>query len=151
MTLGEHLRSKGLSQRAIEDLLPYIPEHDGDGVFRGAASITKPDTWFHWPDQTRFVVVGLCPNGDGVAIDTQNDLGAVFYVAHELLGGGLLLDDVVVRVADSPSTFIHRFVEDEKFPYDYWEAKKPYRLTGAFQRTTAPSQRLGGCAVRGRS
>ena len=122
MTLGDYLLSRGLSQEVIEELLPHIPEREDDGVFCDMASIMNPDRCFYWPGQTRFVVVGQCPNGDGVAIDTQTKSGAVFYVAHELLGGDRPLEDVVVRVADSPSDFIQKFLDDDGFPYDYYDA-----------------------------
>jgi hypothetical protein len=123
MTLGDYLLSRGLPQEVIDELLPYIPEDSDDSVFCDAATIMHPDRWFYWPGQTRFVLVGQCPNGDAVAIDTQNTPGAVFYVACELAGGDRALEDVVVRVADSPSDFIHEFLEDDGFPYDYWDAK----------------------------
>jgi hypothetical protein len=86
------------------------------------------------------VVVGQCPNGDGVAVDTQKEPGAVFYVAHELLGRGRAIEDVVVRVADSPSDFIQKFLQDDGFPYDYWDAKRRNAEPGA-----APN---GGPATR---
>jgi hypothetical protein len=124
MTLDDYLLSRGLSKKVIEEFLPHIPEDAGDGVFSDAASIMDPDRWFYWPGQTRFVIVGQCPNGDGVAIDTQKQPGAVFYVAHELRGGDRVMEDVVVRVADSASDFIQKFLEDDGFPYDYWDAKR---------------------------
>ena len=123
MTLCEYLRSRGLLQKVVEELLRYIPDDADDGVFCDAASIMDPDRWFYWPGQTRFVVVGQCSNGDGVAIDAQKQPGSVFYVAHELLGGDRPLDDLVIRVADSTSDFVQRFLEDDGFPHDYWEAK----------------------------
>ena len=122
MTLGDYLISRGLSRKVIEELLPLIPDNGDDDVFCDAVTIMEPDRWFYWPDQTRFVAVGQCPNGDGVAIDTQEQPGAVFYVAHELLGFDRPLEDVVIRVADSPSDFIQRFREEDGFPYDYFEA-----------------------------
>lgn len=122
MTLSDYLLSRGLSQKVIEALLPHIPEHADDGVFRDAASIMDPDRWFHWPGQTRFVLVGQCPNGDAVAIDTQKTPGAVFYVACELVGGEQPQDAVVICVAESPSDFVQRILDDDDFPCDYWEA-----------------------------
>lgn len=123
MNLSDYLLSRGLAQKIIDELLPYIPHDMQDSAFRDAASIMRPDTWFYWPRQTRFVPVGQCPNGDAVAIDSQNELGAVFYVAHELMGDDRPLEEVVIRVAKSPADFVQKFLNDDSFPYDYWEAK----------------------------
>ena len=126
MKLAHYLASRGLDKALIENLLPYIPNKSPEvscGVFYDAPSIMNPDKWFYWPSQTRFVVVGQCPNGDGVAIDTEGEPGAVFYVAHELLGSGRPLRELVVRVAGSPSDYHLKLLEDA-FPVDYWEAKK---------------------------
>ncbi|MBM3878308.1 MAG: hypothetical protein FJ387_01070 [Verrucomicrobia bacterium] len=146
MTLGDYLPSRGLSQKVIEELLPHIPEHADDGVFCDMASIMAPDRCFYWPGQTRFVVVGHCPNGDGVALDTQEQPGAVFYVAHELLGGERALEDVVVRVAESPSDFLQKLLEDDDFPYDYCDAKSRNVEPGAAPNG-GPATPLGNSRV----
>lgn len=124
MTLADYLLSRGLSQKAIDELLPFIPEDSNDNVFYNAATIMEPDRWFYWPGKTRFVLVGQCPNGDAVAIDTQSTPGAVFYAACELAGGDRPEDEVVICVAKSPTDFVHRFLNEDDFPYDYWEAAK---------------------------
>jgi hypothetical protein len=146
MTLDDYLLSRGLSRKVIEELLPCIPEDGGDGLFCDAASIMDPDRWFYWPGQTRFVPVGQCPNGDAVAIDTQKQPGAIFYVAHELLGGGRPLEDVVILVADSPSDFVQRFLEDDGFPYDFFEAKGQNTEPGA-PPNGGPTTPLGNSRV----
>ena len=125
MNLIRYLTNRGVPQKAIDELLPRVPakmQRLPSDDFCDAAKIMDPDKWFYWPDQTRFVVVGQCPNGDGVAIDTEDDAGAVFYVAHELLGAYWPLDEMVVRVADSPSDYVRKRGGDG-FPSDYWEAK----------------------------
>jgi hypothetical protein len=123
MKLAHYLSSRGLTQQVINDLLPHIPRRNTEHIFCDAAGIMNPDKWFYWPGQTRFIPVGQCPNGDAVAIDTQRDPGAVFYVAHELAGGDRPLEEIVVRVAKSPSEFIQRLLDDDDFPCDYWEAR----------------------------
>jgi hypothetical protein len=122
MTLADYLLSRGLSQKVIDKLLPHVPEGESDNVFCDAAAIMDTDRWFYWPRQTRFVLVGQCPNGDAIAIDTQSALGAVFYVAGELAGSDRPHDEVVTCVAKSPSEFVERFLNDDDFPCDYWEA-----------------------------
>jgi hypothetical protein len=123
MKLVQYLSSRGLPQRVIEELLRYIPSRKREHVFYDGARIKDPDKWFYWPGQTRFVPIGQCPNGDAVAVDSQREPGAVFYVAHELVGTGQPLERIVVRVAGSPSEFIKSFLEETDFPFDYWETK----------------------------
>jgi hypothetical protein len=126
MTLTDYLRSRSLSPKVIEELVANIPDQPDDGLFHDAARVISPDAVFYWPGQTRFVVVGQCPNGDGIAIDSQSATGAVFYVAHGILGLGRPLDEVIVRVANSPTDFVQRFLNEDDFPYDYWEAKERF-------------------------
>jgi hypothetical protein len=148
MTLANYLLSRGLSQKVIDELLPLIPEVSDAGIFRDAASITAPDRWFYWPEQTCFIAVGQCPNGDAVAIDTHGHSGAVFYVAHELIGRAHKLEDIVVRVADSPAEFARRFLEEDEFPDDYWDAKTK-RTEPSASPDGGPAQRFGNSAVGG--
>ena len=61
MTLSEYLRSRGLSEKVVDELLPYIPDDADNGVFIDPASIMNPDKWLYWAQQTRFVVVGAVP------------------------------------------------------------------------------------------
>jgi hypothetical protein len=125
MKLAHYLASRGLRQQVIGELLPFIPSKPPEaspGAFYDAATIMNPQRWFCWPGQTRFVLVGQCPNGDGVAIDTQKEPGAVFYVAHELVGSNRPLEQVVIRVAGSPSHYAQGLLEPD-FPYDYWDAR----------------------------
>ena len=153
MNLPRYLAYRGLAQNVIDELLPLIPAEMPEqscGAFYDGASIVDAERWFYWPGQTRFVVVGQCPNGDGVAIDTQKEPGAVFYVAHELLGSDRPLEEVVTRVAASPSDYVHKLA-DEDFPYDYWEARArntepgaPPNRRPARQRTTRRLGRGGG-------
>jgi hypothetical protein len=125
MKLARYLASRGLREQVIEDLLPFIhrkmPEASS-GAFYDAANIMDPERWFSWPGQTRFVLVGQCANGDGVAIDSQKEPGAVFYVAHELVDSKRPLEEVVIRVAESPSHYVQGLLAED-FPYDYWDAR----------------------------
>jgi hypothetical protein len=146
MDLSHYLASHGLAQNVIDELLPFVPAvmpERSCGTFYDAASIMNPDRWFAWPGQTRFVAVGQCVNGDGIAVDTEKEPGAVFYVAHELLGNDRPLDEMVIRVAGSPSDYVQKLLEGD-FPFDYWEARARNTEPGA-----SPSRRSGrGQAVR---
>lgn len=119
------LKKRGLSQRIIEELLAYVPQTINEmpiDDFCDADSIMNPDKWFYWPDQTRFVLVGQCPNGDGVAIDTESTTGCIYYVSHDLLSESPL-EDITIKVADSPSDYVNKKSDDD-FPWDFWEAKE---------------------------
>lgn len=149
MTIDEYLAARGLMQNVIRELRPYIPNGGDEGAFYDATSIMDPDRWFYWPGRTRFILVGQCPNGDGIAIDTQKQPGAVFYVAHELVGSDRPLEETVIRVAGSPSDFVQKFLRDD-FPYDYWEARVRITETGVLpnrrpaSRQTIRRPRKGG-------
>ena len=118
--LNDYLLSRGLTQFVIDDLLPYISEDGQQGFFWDKADIMNP-CCFCWPGQKRFVVVGNCPNGDGIAIDTENEMGAIFYLALALSNGEQPWDEVAIKVADSPSDWISKIIVDD-FPYDYYDA-----------------------------
>jgi len=125
MTLSRYLASRGVPKRTIQDLLPHVPATMQDlpaDDFCDAARIMDPERWFYWPDQSRFVLIGQCPNGDGVAVDTEAEPGAIFYVAHELIGTDRPVGEMVVRVADSPSDYVQKRGQED-FSWDYWEAK----------------------------
>jgi hypothetical protein len=146
MKLARYLSSRGLTKEVINELLPYIPRGKNEHVFFGAAAIMNPDKWFFWPGQTRFIPVGQCPNGDAVAIDSEKEPGAVFYIAHELTGSDRPPEEVVVLVAKSPSEFIQRFVDEPNFPYDYWEARSRNTEPGASPNRRPARQRAGRAA-----
>ena len=146
MNLAHYLARRGMPQQVIDDLLPYIPRPGKQHVFCDAATIMNSERWFYWPGQTRFVVVGQCPNGDAVAIDIQKEPGAVFYVNHELVNDDRPLEETVIRVADSPSDFIQKFLDEGDLPYDYFEAKSRDTEPDAAPKG-GPARRLGNPGV----
>ena len=92
--------------------------------FCDSEKIMNSQNWFYWPNQTRFVLVGQCPNGDGVAIDTESSSGEVYYISHDLLHEERL-NDMIIKIAESPSDYVSkRNLED--FPWDFWEAKEGF-------------------------
>ena len=125
MKLEIWLNKRGVTKETILDLLQHIPDEMQDMAiddFCDAETIMKPDEWFYWPNQDRFVLVGQCPNGDGVAIDTKNKPGTIWYVAHELLEIESN-NEIIIEVADSPSDYVSKR-DDDDFPWDYWDAKE---------------------------
>ncbi len=82
MNLGHYLAGRDLTRQVIDDLLQYLPCPAKKHFFYDVAGIIELDRGFGWPGHRRFVVVGDCPNGDLVAIDTRKEPGAAFHVSH---------------------------------------------------------------------
>jgi hypothetical protein len=82
----------------------------------------EPDVWFHFPGNTGFILVGSCPNGDAIGIDTIQKPGAVYFIDHERLHLGI--DEIAVCVADSLQEYVQKRSDVPDFPYDYHEAKR---------------------------
>jgi hypothetical protein len=121
MTLTQYLQSQGLKQTVIDDLLPYIAPHGESGFFWDAARIMAPCEFYHLERVNGFLLVGSCPDGSCVAINTASENGAVFYIALEYLSANYPVEEMVIQVAESPSDWISKVCEDD-FPYDYCEA-----------------------------
>ena len=117
-----------MPESATEELIALLPRKmpkASCAFFYTATYIMNPDKCFYWPGQTRFVLVGACPNGDGIGIDTDIHPGAVYFISHEHVGSGAKIEDMTVKVADSPADYARRIYEgDDDFPMDYWEAKQ---------------------------
>jgi len=115
----EWLLGQGVDQDTIELLLVLAGKSGG---FETPDRIMEPDSWFHFPGNTRFIRIGNCPNGDGIGIDMTRNPGPVYFIDHERLQ----LDDIEeisVRVADSLQDYVQKSSKNPDFPYDYHEAK----------------------------
>jgi hypothetical protein len=120
MSVFSHwLSRRGVAQDTIELLLRLSKK---SGVFETPERIMEPDVWFHFPGNTRFILVGSCPNGDGIGIDTIQKPGAVYFIDHERLH--LDIDEIAVCVADSLQEYVQQCSDVPDFPYDYHEAKR---------------------------
>ena len=126
--IRQFLLNRGLPADATDELIALLPRKmpkPSCAYFYDANHIMNPDKWFYWPGQLRFVLVGQCPNGDGIAIDTKVHPGAVFFISHEHVGGDAKQEDMTVQVAASPADYAHRIqMRGEEFPMDFWEAKR---------------------------
>ncbi len=95
---------------------------DADCGFESPQQIMNSDRWFHFPNNKRFVMVGSCPNGDGIGLDTIQKPGAVYFIDHERLHHEI--DEIAVCVADSLQEYVQQCLDVPDFPYDYHEAKR---------------------------
>ena len=115
------LLKHGVPQDAIGLFLVLTEKQ---GVFQTPEKIMDPDSWFYFPRNTRFVLVGSCPNGDGIALDTVTKPGAMFFIDHERLHDTIPDSERSVCVADTLEQYVQRSLDDPKFPSDYHEAKR---------------------------
>ena len=118
---SEWLGSRGVPQDGIDTLLEILPRCAD--LFEPPEQIMQPDRWFSLPGNSRFVLLGSCPNGDADALDTTEQPGAVFFIDHERVHDEIPDSERAVRVADSLSDYLQSCLDDPDFPYDYWEAK----------------------------
>jgi hypothetical protein len=92
------------------------------GIVETAERIMDPDAWFYFPGNSRFILIGSCPNGDAIALDTLEVPGAVYYIDHERVHDDIPDRDRVVRVADTLTKYVDRCLTDPNFPQEYQDA-----------------------------
>lgn len=76
------------------------------------------------PAKYGFLIVGTCPNGDPIAVDLRDDVGSVWYLAHELMHEAPPLRSIAIRVADDVYDFVDGLAHRDGFPIDYFQAKQ---------------------------
>jgi hypothetical protein len=84
------LRDKGVSEPAIAHLTEYVLKksagvraigfYDQDGWLGANADNFVPIAL-----RDGLLIVGTCPNGDPVAVDVRDQLGATGYIGHEMM------------------------------------------------------------------
>jgi hypothetical protein len=120
-TFSDWLASRGVPRDGIDKLLELLP-HSAD-LFETPERIMESDCWFNYPDNSRFVLLGSCPNGDAVAIDTADQPGAIFFIDHERVHDDIPDSERAARVANSLTDYVQSCLDDPDFPCDYHEAK----------------------------
>lgn len=121
MTLSQYLLSQGLKQKVIDALIPCVAPDGTCGFFWDAPNIMAPCKHIHLDRVKGFILVGSCPDGSCVAIDTASENGAIYYIALEYLAANYPVEEMLIQVAESPSEWISKVCEDD-FPYDYDQA-----------------------------
>jgi hypothetical protein len=125
-TIRQFLQDRGVPADAVRELVALLPRKMPEAscaYFYPAERIMDTDKWFYWPGQTRFVLVGQCPNGDGIGIDTKVHPGAMFFISHEHIGSEAQPEDMTVQVATSPADYARK-IQGDDCPMDFWEAKR---------------------------
>ena len=110
------LEQRGLPDTQKTDLIAALSIPN---LFETPDRIMQSDDWFYCPQNTRFIVIGKCPNGDGISIDTGCSSGAVFYICHETMHSAL--EQSFIKVASSLRDYVDKS-QGPDFPTDYWEA-----------------------------
>jgi hypothetical protein len=66
-------------------------------LFEAPARIMDPDIWFYFPGNTRFVLIGSCPNGNAIALDVIEQPGAVFCSDHHRVHDAVVDQERAIR------------------------------------------------------
>ena len=120
------LRGKGVSEPAIEYLTGYVLKkstgvnaigfYDQDGWLGANA-----DDFVPIAIRDGLLIVGTCPNGDPVALDVREQLGAAGYIGHETMWQAGSVREVFAVLAHGLGALAAGLHEDE-MPLDYYEA-----------------------------
>ena len=121
MKFKNWLAHRGVQEDSIRDLLVFLKY---PGLLECPKRIMNPDSWFYFPNNNnRFILIGSCPNGDGIAIDTGKNSNAVVYINHEYAGDKETpIQCKFIQVASSLIDFAKQS-QDTSFPSDFYEAK----------------------------
>jgi hypothetical protein len=114
------LKTKGIPSESTAGLSELAGT---ENLFETPERIMAPDVWFYFPGNTRFVLIGSCPNGDAIALDTKEHPGAVFFIDHDRVHDAVPDQQRTIKVADSLPDYLEACVGDPDFPSDYGEAK----------------------------
>jgi hypothetical protein len=114
------LETRGIPSESIATLNEHA---EAESLFETPTRIMDPDIWFYFPGNTRFVLIGSCPNGDAIALDTKEQPGAVYFINHEHVHDSVPDQERTIKVADSLPHYLQACVDDPDFPFDYEEAK----------------------------
>ena len=100
---SDWLSDRKVSNDAIQLLLVLLKKPN---IFETAEKIMEPDSWFHYPNNQRFVLLGSCPNGDGIGLDTAEKPGAIFFICHERIQDDLPDSDKMICIADTLELYL---------------------------------------------
>ncbi len=120
------LQDKGLSSQAVAYISGYILQK-GAGVsaidFYGQSEVLKVQADDYLPIALRdgLLVVGSCPNGDPVAVDVRDRLGAAGYIGHEETWQVANVREVF-RVLSPSLGRLAEGLDQDRMPLDYYEA-----------------------------
>ena len=120
------LRGRGVSEPAIEYLAGYVLQ-TASGV--SAIDLYSQDGWLganaegFVPIALRdgLLIVGGCPNGDPVAVDVREQLGAAGYIGHETMWQAGIVREVFAMLAPGLGA-LAAGLDSGAMPLDYSEA-----------------------------
>jgi hypothetical protein len=114
------LKARGVPSESVATLSELAGTKN---LFETPARIMEPDSWFYFPGNTRFVLIGSSPNGDAIALDTKEQPGAVVFIDHDRVHDAVPDQERIIKVADSLPDYLQSCIDDPDFPSDYDEAK----------------------------
>jgi hypothetical protein len=124
--LSEFLRGKGVAEPAIAYFSNYVLKKDfeiSSVVLYAEKEILNANGDDYIPIALRdgLLVVGHCDNGDPIAIDVRDQLGAAGYIAHETMWDESSVRTVFKVLAPGLGA-LATGLEEETMPEDYYEA-----------------------------
>lgn len=122
------LRSKGVSEPAIDYLTGYVLKKPAS---ISAIDFYPEDGWLganaddFVPIAIRdgLLIVGTCGNGDPVAVDVREQMGAAGYIGHETMWQAGSVREVFKVLAPGLGA-LAAGLEEKALPLDYYEATK---------------------------
>jgi len=121
------LRSQGLSEQAIGVISGYLLKKSayvGPVDFYSERGIlwANGDEGIPIPLRDGLLIVGACPNGDPVAVDVKEHIGAAGYIGHESMWQRESVRSVFLALVPALGKLAEG-LDEKRLPYDYYEAK----------------------------
>ena len=126
--LATILAGRGWPMTLVESLQPLhvlpllSPYEHLDVYFPDAELVADPEMPGLYLLESGLILIGFCPNGDFIAVDAEEEVGAVVYVSHEEFDYEdlALTRSITLVVAPSVSDYLLALQEGTA-PLDYWE------------------------------
>ena len=122
------LNDKGLTERAINYIAEFVLKK-GTRVsaieFYAEDGLLGANAEGYVPIAIRdgLLIVGSCPNGDPVAVDVRERVGAAGYIGHETMWQSANVREAFIVVAPSLGR-LAQGLDAHRLPLDYYEARE---------------------------
>ena len=104
-------------KEASDAMMPAPPIYTLDDIIE----MSDTDCFGFQAKDHGFILIGGCPNGDPIAMDVRDQVGSIWYIGHETMYC-TPLREIAAKVAEDLESFVVGLIEEEGFPYDYYDA-----------------------------